>query len=602
MLNRIFAGLTLAIALFGAAGAQTPPTVSGLPLKDATGASRTEGVETEGAYFYPFSLIRGWNATTAASVPWAMETNGSGDVTVIALPPISFASGATVNLATGSQVHDAAAESSLSAIVTALAPLATVAGQANIVNQLAIGQGTQATAAGQASLLSQLTTGQAAQATAANQVTANTDLAAIETSISALITAIGAPVQAGATSNVACVSGCSTGAVAQGSSTTGETGPLMQAATVAGDQTYTGGQTDPLTLDSKGRLRVGLSSAGSVAPGTAGSMSDLMGCVYSTAGWTFTTAQQGACQFDALGGVIMHLDNTGLPLPANAAQETGGNLAAMAASTASIASNATAIATNTSTTAAKATALATALGTMGDTACATDAGTCDVIQLLERENARLTSLIAAVGSPLQTGATFNVACTSGCSGGSGGGGAVTAAAGAFALGSIVDLGTKGDAACSADSGTCDLIQLIERTNARLTSLITALGSPAQAGATVTANNATPFGLETISYITAASGTASGAAHTLASALNTSVAAGCIVATVYSDQAGTAEVDETADGTTYYPAIAPQTMTAATYTTIKAPVMGIAAKVKITNGATAETVLRVMDGLMATCGG
>lgn len=74
-------------------------------------------------------------------------------------------------------------------------------------------------------------------------------------------------------------------------------------------------------------------------------------------------------------------------------------------------------------------------------------------------------------------------------GGGGGGGAITAAAGSYAVGalldgSIVTLGTQADAACSTDNGTCTGTALLKRENQRLTSLITALGSPFQAGGSI----------------------------------------------------------------------------------------------------------------------
>jgi hypothetical protein len=74
-------------------------------------------------------------------------------------------------------------------------------------------------------------------------------------------------------------------------------------------------------------------------------------------------------------------------------------------------------------------------------------------------------------------------------GGGGGGGAITAAAGSYAVGalldgSIVTLGTEADAACSTDNGTCTDTALFKRENQRLTSLITALGTPFQAGGSI----------------------------------------------------------------------------------------------------------------------
>ena len=53
--------------------------------------------------------------------------------------------------------------------------------------------------------------------------------------------------------------------------------------------------------------------------------------------------------------------------------------------------------------------------------------------------------------------------------------------GAFVDGAIATLGTTTDAACGTDNGTCSLVALQKRTNQRLSSAITTLGSPAQDG-------------------------------------------------------------------------------------------------------------------------
>ncbi len=63
--------------------------------------------------------------------------------------------------------------------------------------------------------------------------------------------------------------------------------------------------------------------------------------------------------------------------------------------------------------------------------------------------------------------------------GSGGGGAVTAADGA-----LVTEGTTTDAACATDNGTCTIEAVLKRATQRLTSILTALGSPFQAGGSI----------------------------------------------------------------------------------------------------------------------
>jgi hypothetical protein len=68
--------------------------------------------------------------------------------------------------------------------------------------------------------------------------------------------------------------------------------------------------------------------------------------------------------------------------------------------------------------------------------------------------------------------------------GGGGGGPVTGAAGSFVDGWSVTGGSTTDTACLTDNGTCSQIALLKRENQRLTSLITAVGSPLQAGGSV----------------------------------------------------------------------------------------------------------------------
>lgn len=103
-----------------------------------------------------------------------------------------------------------------------------------------------------------------------------------------------------------------------------------------------------------------------------------------------------------------------------------------------------------------------------------------------------------VGNPYPiTQDTTGTLCT--IAGGGGGGGNVSLQAGAvhagaYVAGSIlagaavdgwnVTLGTIADAACSTDNGSCTEEALIKRTNQRVTSLITALGSPFQAGGSI----------------------------------------------------------------------------------------------------------------------
>lgn len=77
----------------------------------------------------------------------------------------------------------------------------------------------------------------------------------------------------GATSNALDVnikSGASSGAVAQGSTTSGQTGALTQAAVTTGAPSYTTGNTNPLSLNTSGGLRVDGSGVTQPVNGTVG--------------------------------------------------------------------------------------------------------------------------------------------------------------------------------------------------------------------------------------------------------------------------------------------------------------------------------------------
>jgi len=120
--------------------------------------------------------------------------------------------------------------------------------------------------------------------------------------------------------------------VAQGSTTAGQTGSLVQGAVVSGDSAYTAGTTQPFNLTATGRLKVGLSSATNIAPAAQPSTtlaSDLVGCVYRTP-IAWTTGWNGALQCDANGNLMVSsvssMPSTGVPgatAPAYA-QQVGG--------------------------------------------------------------------------------------------------------------------------------------------------------------------------------------------------------------------------------------------------------------------------------------
>lgn len=82
-------------------------------------------------------------------------------------------------------------------------------------------------------------------------------------------------------------------------------------------------------------------------------------------------------------------------------------------------------------------------------------------------------------------------------GSGGGGGAVTVADGAD-----VTQGTTTDAACATDNGTCTVVALVKRLIQRVTTAITALGSPFQAGGSI---GNTSFGNRPIGSASSADG-------------------------------------------------------------------------------------------------
>lgn len=130
------------------------------------------------------------------------------------------------------------------------------------------------------------------------------------------ITAAALPLPAGAAT-----SALQPTAAAQGSTTLGQTGTLAEAAVVSGDQAYTAGQTSPLTLTPSGRLRVGLSSAGGVVPGTAGTASDLIGGIYQSAPAAATDGQQRALQQTAAGN--LKVDGSSVVQPVDGGTASG---------------------------------------------------------------------------------------------------------------------------------------------------------------------------------------------------------------------------------------------------------------------------------------
>jgi hypothetical protein len=150
------------------------------------------------------------------------------------------------------------------------------------------------------------------------------------------------PVPVVQTGTPALPTGASTSALqptnaAQGSTTSGQTGPLVQCATVSSAPTNTNAQTNALNCGTDGGLVV----EGGVAQGstTSGQKLSLIGGAVTTAAPSYTTAQTGAISLDTAGNVRTNCvtgcgssastGTTGAAVPASAtyvAANNGGNL------------------------------------------------------------------------------------------------------------------------------------------------------------------------------------------------------------------------------------------------------------------------------------
>lgn len=187
---------------------------------------------------------------------------------------------------------------------------------------------------------------------------------------------------------------------------------------------------------------------------------------------------------------------------ANIALETGGNLAATASSAANTATNTGTTATNTGTTATNTGTTATNTGTTATEIGATSSPAAGSVNAQLASTVTNTSNIATNTSSTAT----NTATTN------------------------TDFGAPGATACASDTASCSLNQQMQRLAQRITSLITALGSPAQAsGSTITNNPAatttggcTPYHLAGGTAASTNSTSISSGAHTLCAlrAINT----------------------------------------------------------------------------------
>jgi hypothetical protein len=126
-------------------------------------------------------------------------------------------------------------------------------------------------------------------------------------------------------------------AAAQGSTTSGQTGSLMQGAVTAAAPSYTTAQTSPLSLDTAGNLRVNVVAGGggawgNVAQGstTSGQTGGLMQGAVTAAAPAYVTAQTSPISLTPAGAVRTDASTTtqpisaaSLPLPAGAATAAG---------------------------------------------------------------------------------------------------------------------------------------------------------------------------------------------------------------------------------------------------------------------------------------
>ncbi len=207
-------------------------------------------------------------------------------------------------------------------------------------------------------------TGTGAVGTGAQRVAVGTDTATIAGS---------APGTAGsASTNVVSVQGIASmtpllvnpgtaanwGVVAQASTTSGQVGVLNQCAVTTGAPTYTTAQTDPISCDTAGNIRVNVMTATGLAQGstTSGQTGSMVMAAVTAANPTYTTAQTAYSSQDVKGNTRVVLGG-GVPETASATGTTAATTATLATAAAtttyicgfSIRANATAAATGNAT-------------------------------------------------------------------------------------------------------------------------------------------------------------------------------------------------------------------------------------------------------------
>jgi len=98
------------------------------------------------------------------------------------------------------------------------------------------------------------------------------------------------------------------GTVAQGSTTSGQTGMLMQGAVTTAMPSYTNGQTSPLSLTTGGLLRTSLFSSGGTAAGFTSGGALTIGGSYSQTPPTVASGSSGGAQIDPRGNLYVNTE------------------------------------------------------------------------------------------------------------------------------------------------------------------------------------------------------------------------------------------------------------------------------------------------------
>lgn len=204
--------------------------------------------------------------------------------------------------------------------------------------------------------------------------------------------------------------------LSQGSTTSGEKGPLLQGAVTTSAPTYTTAQTSPLSLDTAGNLRVD--------PGTV----TVTGTVAATQSGSWNVGQTGTWNvgLNAGANTIGAVNQAGAPWSVTAAQATAANLNATVVGTGTFAVQAAQSGTwnlnNISGTVSLPTGAATSANqpTNASQGSTTSGQTGTLVQGAVTTSAPTYTTAQTSPISLDTAGNIRVNCTTGCGGGSGG--------------------------------------------------------------------------------------------------------------------------------------------------------------------------------------